>query len=193
LWDEGPETGGPFGPYRQSERRENHLKAWQRLRDGGFIYPCRRSRKDVATAPTAPHEKDPIFPIRWRANPDIAMAVTEVIRGADLLTSTARQILLYRALQASPPSFAHCPLFTDANGRRLAKRENSLRPKSQSSSSDEAISRIPMKSLQTTTLQSNFRHPKIPRWKANLHLNFFNNLKTLGFELSHRDFHIMTV
>lgn len=189
LWDEGPDVGGLFGPYDQAKRRKNYLTAWGLLRDGGFIYPCRRSRKDVATAAVAPHEEEPIFPLAWRAKPevaqthatpegwnwrfrvpdheeiifqdaslgairrtclrdfgdflvwnrenvpayelavvvdDIAMGITEVVRGKDLLTSTARQILLYRALQATAPSFFHCPLLTDADGRRLAKREKSL-------------------------------------------------------------------
>jgi glutamyl-tRNA synthetase len=53
---------------------------------------------------------------------DAAMGVTEVVRGADLLESTAQQILLYRALSHTPPLFFHCPLVTDAEGRRLAKR-----------------------------------------------------------------------
>lgn len=57
---------------------------------------------------------------------DIAMGVTEVVRGADLLTSTARQILLYRALGARPPTWFHCPLVRDAEGRRLAKRTGGL-------------------------------------------------------------------
>src|SRR5262249_30880330 len=39
-WDEGPDCGGPHVPYAQSERRGFYLEAWQRLRDGGFIYPC---------------------------------------------------------------------------------------------------------------------------------------------------------
>jgi len=57
---------------------------------------------------------------------DIAMGITEVVRGADLLTSTARQLLLYRALGAAAPSFFHCPLVVDAHGRRLAKRTGAL-------------------------------------------------------------------
>ena len=57
---------------------------------------------------------------------DIAMGITEVVRGADLLTSTARQILLYRALGAPPPAWFHCPLVCDATGRRLAKRTGGL-------------------------------------------------------------------
>ncbi|CAN5413034.1 tRNA glutamyl-Q(34) synthetase GluQRS [soil metagenome] len=57
---------------------------------------------------------------------DIAMGITEVVRGMDLLVSTARQLLIYRALGATPPSFYHCPLLVDENGRRLAKRQASL-------------------------------------------------------------------
>lgn len=52
---------------------------------------------------------------------DIAMQITEVVRGKDLLLSTARQLLLYRALNATPPSFAHCNLLKDKNGKKLSK------------------------------------------------------------------------
>lgn len=54
---------------------------------------------------------------------DADMGVTEVVRGADLLLSTARQLLLYECLGLSPPAFYHCPLVRDADGRRLAKRD----------------------------------------------------------------------
>ncbi len=57
---------------------------------------------------------------------DTAMGITEVVRGADLLTSTARQILIYEALEARPPAFYHCPLVCDQEGRRLAKRSGGL-------------------------------------------------------------------
>ncbi len=57
---------------------------------------------------------------------DAAMQITEVVRGADLLVSTARQLLLYRALQLSTPAFYHCPLMTDESGVRLAKRHDAL-------------------------------------------------------------------
>jgi len=53
---------------------------------------------------------------------DHAMEIAEVVRGADLLTSTARQILLYEALGVTSPAFAHAQLVCDASGRRLAKR-----------------------------------------------------------------------
>ncbi len=57
---------------------------------------------------------------------DAAMGITEVVRGADLLLSTARQILLYRALSLEPPAFYHAPLMTDESGVRLAKRHDAL-------------------------------------------------------------------
>jgi glutamyl/glutaminyl-tRNA synthetase len=57
---------------------------------------------------------------------DAAMRITEVVRGADLLKSTARQILLYRALGLTPPLWHHCPLLRDAAGQRLAKRTDAL-------------------------------------------------------------------
>lgn len=53
---------------------------------------------------------------------DAAMRITEVVRGEDLLVSTAQQLLLYRSLGLTPPLFWHCPLVHDAAGRRLAKR-----------------------------------------------------------------------
>jgi len=54
------------------------------------------------------------------------MGITEVVRGADLLKSTARQILLCRALGIDPPAWYHCRLVVDHNGRRLAKRHDAL-------------------------------------------------------------------
>ncbi len=57
---------------------------------------------------------------------DAAMGITEVVRGADLIKSTFRQLLLFRALGLTPPGFYHCPLVTDEQGVRLAKRHDAL-------------------------------------------------------------------
>ncbi len=57
---------------------------------------------------------------------DAAMQITEVVRGADLLKSTARQILLNRALGFPDPRWFHCELLTDGAGHRLAKRTDAL-------------------------------------------------------------------
>ncbi len=199
-WSEGPDIGGPFAPYNQSERMEFYRAALEKLRDGKFVYPCTCSRKDIKSATRAPHANDddePIYPgtcrknaeiqmtndewkksfvirhssfswrfrvpdgetisfidgncgeqrfvagkdfgdfVVWRGDgvpayqlacvvDDAAMRITEVVRGADLLVSTARQILLYRALGMSAPDFFHCELMRDETGRRLAKRHDSL-------------------------------------------------------------------
>jgi glutamyl-tRNA synthetase len=58
---------------------------------------------------------------------DAAMGITEVLRGDDLLTTTFRQLLLYRALGLEPPQFVHVPLVVGPDGRRLAKRHGDTR------------------------------------------------------------------
>lgn len=192
-WEEGPDVGGPHEPYMQSARKDQFLAAWAKLKDAGYIYPCDKSRKDVAQATQAPHTEDEnteaIYPESWRpplgsgkdaTNPgesnwrfrvpndrdiffddgrlgpcefeclrdfgdflvwrkdgvpsyelavvadDSAMGITEVVRGEDLLISTARQILLYEAMGLTPPAFYHTPLMIDPDGQRLAKRHRSL-------------------------------------------------------------------
>src|SRR6266540_1985906 len=63
-WQEGPDCGGPFGPYEQSRRTEFYRAARESLRLGGFIYPCTCSRKDIVGALAAPHlgDDEPIYP-----------------------------------------------------------------------------------------------------------------------------------
>src|SRR5579864_6519677 len=64
-WTEGPDCGGPYSPYSQSQRRTFYLDAWRKLRDRGFIYPCKCSRKDVAQAAAAPNndaDEEPLYP-----------------------------------------------------------------------------------------------------------------------------------
>jgi len=189
-WDEGPDCGGPFGPYRQSERLDRYRAAFAQLLANGTLYPCRCTRRDIQLALGAPHagDEEPPYPgtcrpeatprsladavpVTWRfrvppgervtfadalcgphtfvagrdfgdfpvwrkddlpayqlavVTDDHAMRITEVVRGADLLVSTARQILLYRALGWDPPEFAHCPLVLGPDGVRLAKRDGAL-------------------------------------------------------------------
>jgi glutamyl/glutaminyl-tRNA synthetase len=71
------------------------------------------------------HDDVPAYQLACVAD-DAAMEISEVVRGADLLVSTARQILIYRALGFSPPNFFHCPLMLDEKGERLAKRHDTL-------------------------------------------------------------------
>jgi len=215
-WQEGPDKGGQFAPYVQSERRDRYLAAWRRLLRSGWLFPCCCSRKDLASAVSAPHESahtghgggefddlddEPVYPgtcretcrqfmdgtaqlsgsgagkpetpgnmnwrfrvpageavefvdqnlgpqrfaagvdfgdfVVWRRDgvpsyqlacvaDDAEMRITEVVRGADLLKSTARQILLNRALGFEDPAWYHCRLVVDHNGRRLAKRHDAL-------------------------------------------------------------------
>jgi len=189
-WQEGPDCGGPFRPYAQSQRREFYLAAWQALRGAGKIYACTCSRKDLAQSASAPNDADdePLYPgtcraldkskerkdpagVNWRFRvpdgevvefydlhlgkqrfvagkdfgdflvwrrddvpsyqlavvvDDAAMKITEVVRGADLLKSTARQILLCRALDYSMPAYYHCDLVRDEARVRLAKRHDAL-------------------------------------------------------------------
>ncbi len=58
-WDEGPDVGGPCGPYVQSRRRELYRSALAALRERGLVYPCVCSRRDVEEAQSAPHGRDP--------------------------------------------------------------------------------------------------------------------------------------
>jgi glutamyl/glutaminyl-tRNA synthetase len=81
---------------------------------GDFVVWSHRDRADV-----------PAYQLACVVD-DAAMQITEVVRGADLLVSTSRQILLYRALDLKPPAFFHCPLLRDATGERLAKRHDAL-------------------------------------------------------------------
>jgi glutamyl-tRNA synthetase len=196
-WQEGPDVGGEYGPYSQSERYGLYRSAFESLGASASIYPCTCSRQDIRRALQAPHagEDEPIYPgtcrpdrlrgkklvepgmqesagrqnwrfrvpdgeavafvdgaygeqrfvagkdfgdfVIWRNDDmpayqlavvvdDAAMRITEVVRGQDLLRSTARQLLLYRALKLKAPQFFHCPLLTDASGARLAKRHDAL-------------------------------------------------------------------
>lgn len=55
-WDEGPDVGGPHGPYIQSERESHYQAALERLVQQGLAYPCTCTRKDIEAAASAPHE-----------------------------------------------------------------------------------------------------------------------------------------
>jgi glutamyl/glutaminyl-tRNA synthetase len=191
-WDEGPDCGGPCGPYMQSLRTHYYLAAWHHLKESGLIYPSPWSRKELesagarrdaegnwilpsklrASAPSSADFNEPgRIPWRFRVPKgavvefrdkvmgrqvlregeelgdflvwsrdgfasyelavvvdDFLMGITEVVRGRDLLASTARQILLYHVLDAEPPAFYHCPLVLDPmTGQKLSKRDLSPR------------------------------------------------------------------
>jgi len=187
-WDEGPDVGGPYGPYRQSERQARYEAALAALERRGLLYLCDCSRAEIARVASAPHAGDDgprypgtcraygMRPRAWKRPPavrlavpdrdvvvldalqgrvvqnvqrtvgdfvlrrgdgvwayqlavvvdDVAMGITEVVRGADLLGSAPRQALLAELLGARPPAFAHLPLLVAPDGTRLAKRAHGV-------------------------------------------------------------------
>ena len=92
-WDEGPDIGGPFAPYIQSQRRSRYLEAWEKLRLGGLIYPCKCSRKDVADASLAPHDEneEPIYPGTCRPRPPRSLASTADVVAAAVSAAGQRR------------------------------------------------------------------------------------------------------
>jgi len=191
-WDEGPDRGGPYEPYVQWPRRGDYERAFERLRQAGHLYPCFCSRRDIATAASAPQEpgemrrypgtcreipaaeaearagrnerhawrfrvegdSSPVFIDRVRGRwgegrpaegdfvvyradgvpayqlavvvDDAAMAIDEVVRGDDLLSSTPAQLRLYTALGLDPPVFGHVPLLLGTDRARLSKRHQGI-------------------------------------------------------------------
>ncbi len=188
-WDEGPDVGGPLGPYTQSARRAIYDAALVRLRQKGVLYPCYCTRAELARIASAPHgDEGPRYPgtcreltqqerrervaagrqpaLRFRVPEtpisftdriagvvtesvaatvgdfvvrrsdgivayqlavvvdDALMGITQIVRGADLLSSTARQLALYDALDfPRPREYAHVPLALNSTGERMAKRD----------------------------------------------------------------------
>lgn len=93
--------------------------------DGRSGKHCFLSGKDFGDFVVWRKENVPSYELAVVAD-DHAMEITEVVRGEDLLLSTARQMLIYRILGWNIPSFYHCPLVRDNSGKRLAKRYDSL-------------------------------------------------------------------
>jgi len=93
--------------------------------DGNFGRQKFVAGKDFGDFVVWRHDDVPAYQLACVVD-DAAMQVTEVVRGGDLLVSTARQLLLYRALNLAPPGFFHCALMLDEKGQRLAKRHDAL-------------------------------------------------------------------
>ena len=89
------------------------------------VYRNFREAKDFGDFVVWRHDDIPAYQLAVVVD-DSAMQITEVVRGEDLLKSTARQLLLYEALGLEPPMFFHCPLVRDETGERLAKRHDAL-------------------------------------------------------------------
>jgi len=74
-WDEGPDVGGPHGPYRQSERGERYADALETLQRQGRVFACYLSRRELAEIASAPHGRTPVYgPAERRANARVAAA-----------------------------------------------------------------------------------------------------------------------
>ena len=187
-WDEGPNVGGPFGPYFQSGRLERYRRMADRLLASGNAYYCyctqdelnakreaaekaggawqydrtccRLTSEEVAARerekrPRAIRMRVPEGTLRFDdlvhgpiefdganledfvvlrsdghptyhlsvVSDDVEMRITHVVRGVDHIPNTPKQLLLYRALGAPVPQFAHVPLILGPDRKRLAKRQ----------------------------------------------------------------------
>ena len=150
-WDEGPEVGGDFGPYAQTERLDLYKQAAQQLWDEGKAYPCFCTKEQLeADRKAAQERKDPFQGYQRRCRDldpeearrrieagesyvlrikvpedrvdDAMMKITHVIRGDDHLSNTPRQVMVYEALGAPVPTFAHISMILGADGKKLSKR-----------------------------------------------------------------------
>ena len=147
-WDEGPDCGGPFGPYQQSERSAIYERYFNQLQSAGHIYEdagamrfrsprktvlvedmvCGRIEFDMSNPATHPdmtiRRPDGSWIFHFvNVVDDIEMQLTHVIRGEDHLSNTPKHIELYQALGANPPAFAHIPLILNHEGKKLSKRD----------------------------------------------------------------------
>ncbi len=147
-WDEGPDKGGPYGPYQQSQRNDIYEKYLHRLEAGGYVYEdggairfrsprkpvvvedivCGRIEFDMSNPATHPdmtiRRPDGSWIFHFvNVVDDIEMKLTHVIRGEDHLSNTPKHVELYTALGEKPPAFAHIPLILNHEGKKLSKRD----------------------------------------------------------------------
>jgi glutamyl-tRNA synthetase len=147
-WDEGPEKGGAFGPYFQSQREEIYLRHFERLRDAGHLYDdqgawrfrsprekvtvhdaiCGSIEFDLSDAATHPdmtiRRPDGSWIFHFvNVVDDLEMKITHVIRGEDHLSNTPKHLELFKALGGEPPRYAHIPLILNPDGSKMSKRD----------------------------------------------------------------------
>ena len=143
-WDEGPEVGGAYGPYFQSERTDVYKHYLQILRDKGLAYEKEGAIwlkisgetqiiDDIIHGPVHRKEEKDFVIYRSNGTPvfhfvnvvdDIAMKITHVIRGEDHLSNTSKHMELYQAFGAEAPKFAHIPLILKTDGPgKMSKRD----------------------------------------------------------------------
>jgi glutamyl-tRNA synthetase len=147
-WDEGPQVGGDYGPYFQSQRGTIYESYLAKLEAGGHLYEdegairfrsprkpvvvedlvCGRIEFDMSNPVTHPdmtiRRPDGSWIFHFvNVVDDIEMKLTHVIRGEDHLSNTPKHLELYQALGATPPKFAHIPLILNHEGKKLSKRD----------------------------------------------------------------------
>jgi glutamyl-tRNA synthetase len=147
-WDEGPQKGGDFGPYFQSQRNSIYESYFEKLESAGYLYEdggtfrfrsqrksvlvedlvCGRIEFDMSNPVTHPdmtiRRPDGSWIFHFvNVVDDIEMKITHVIRGEDHLSNTPKHVELYQALGIEPPKFAHIPLILNHEGKKLSKRD----------------------------------------------------------------------
>ncbi|HSP43947.1 MAG TPA: glutamate--tRNA ligase, partial [Luteolibacter sp.] len=147
-WDEGPDKGGPLGPYFQSERRAIYDKWFQKLVDAGRVYQddgawrfrferkpvtmndmvCGEVTIDYRDASNTPDmvvkRSDGSYVFHFvNVVDDLEMRITHVIRGEDHLMNTPKHLQLIDAFGGNAPQYAHIPLILNPDGSKMSKRD----------------------------------------------------------------------
>jgi glutamyl-tRNA synthetase len=147
-WDEGPQKGGSYGPYYQSERNQIYEEYLARLEKKGHLYEengairfrsprekvlvddliCGKIEFDLTNPGTHPdmtlRRPDGSWIFHFvNVVDDIEMQISHVIRGEDHLSNTPQHLELYAALGVEPPRFAHTPLILNRDGSKMSKRD----------------------------------------------------------------------
>lgn len=147
-WDEGPDKGGPHGPYYQSQRNDIYdayfekLLAADRLYKDGDAYRFRFDRKPITvhdlvcgdvtidyrdqsnTPDMVVKRSDGSYVFHFvNVVDDIEMQMTHVIRGEDHVMNTPKHLQLFEAFGVEPPKFAHIPLILNPDGSKMSKRD----------------------------------------------------------------------
>lgn len=154
-WDESPDKGGPFGPYRQLERLEIYQSYAEKLLELGYAYKEYRENskkyavrfkvpsdvelnfKDLVRGELKFHSKDVEDWIMIKDNgiptynfavviDDHLMNITHVLRGEEHITNTPKQILVYRALGWRVPEFGHMTIIVNEQKKKLSKRDKNV-------------------------------------------------------------------
>lgn len=143
-WDEGPEVGGAYGPYFQSQRETIYKEYLEKLRASGHAYDKEGAVffkvsgepqviQDAVRGEVSRTEEKDFVIFRSNGSPvfhfvnvvdDIAMKITHVVRGEDHLSNTSKHVELFKAFGAPLPTFAHIPLILKSHGPgKMSKRD----------------------------------------------------------------------